>query len=115
MRKQRIHGTNDWIDLKKATKLARWKHRPGGASYGMIKAVMELYRTDQGSLVMSEPGWVVGLPFYAHVPMSTRFRLVNPEDAVQIMVATKGQKQAEKLFPDLVGRATASSVAGRQL
>lgn len=113
MAKQRLHGTNDWIDLRKATKLARWKHRPGGASYGMIKAVMVLYRTDQGNLVMSEPGWVVGLPFYAHVPLTTRFRQVSPEDAVQIMVSTKGKRHAEKLFPDLIGHAYTG--VGRQL
>ncbi len=98
--KRRLHGSDDWIDIKTSTPLALWKHRPGGARFGIAPANYVLYRTEQGNLVACVPGKCLGIPYY-YTACTVRFIQMTAEGAVDLLCATGAKKHAKRLFPEL--------------
>ena len=111
----RLYNTDDWIDSKTAKVLARWRGRPNGKRWGLIRAKYSLLRTPQGTLVTVVPGWCVGIPYYMTVPLTTRHMKATPEEVVNLMATTGGMKKAHQLFPELVARWQPEQSPGKEV
>jgi len=112
MAKRRLHNSGDWINLRTSTELAHWRHRPGGARFGLLRAHVILYRTEHGNMVAMVPGRCIGIPYYMMLCFG-RYIAVTPEQAVELMCTTGATKKAEKLFPELASRWQPTKPPGR--
>lgn len=115
MARVRLMDSDDYIDLKTSTRLARWSTRPGGARWGLMKTVCELYRTELGNLVASVPGGAFRFPYLLSIPLSFDYIQVTPEVAVDVMAKSGGMKDAKRLFPELANAWQALHPLGSQV